>query len=223
MEHRQDGHPAVEDGLPVRVPDGGLDLRLVGIGGVPPVVPGVFLGDVRLAAGGVRADVRRLPVVAAGLHLIEGIGPGRHRLCLQGLCLKGGGHLRPDHPHQILPQGHLLHRVPVQDPQCHLSVQIPRLKGCRLRRLPAVLLRRGRRLPEGRHHRQGQGEQQRRQHRRDGGAPAQISMASHRAAPSLSVSRLGPVPPLYAPGRRKMRPPWTNRRFRGILSCEVLW
>ncbi len=68
-------------------------------------------------AGEIRADIRLVPVVPPGPHLIERIGPGRCGLGFQSLRLKGGGHLCPDHPHQVLPQAHLPNLLPVQDLQ----------------------------------------------------------------------------------------------------------
>ena len=70
VEHRQDGAPAVQDGLSVGLPDRRFDLGLVIIRAVSPVAPGPLLADVGLAAGGVRADVGGVPVVAAGLDFI---------------------------------------------------------------------------------------------------------------------------------------------------------
>ena len=131
-------------------------------------------------------------ILAAGLHLVQGVRPGRHRLGFQSLRLKGGGHLRPDHAHQILSQGHLLHRVPRQNLQHHLSVQVPRLKGLPLRLHSGGII--GEKLClEGHYHRQGQGKQQHQQHRGDGGALVQIRMASHGNSSSF-VPRLRACP-----------------------------
>ena len=43
---------------------------LVGVGIAAPVLPGPVLRDVGLTAGGIRADVGRVAVVAAGLDFI---------------------------------------------------------------------------------------------------------------------------------------------------------
>ena len=122
MEHRQDGHAAVQDGLSVGLPDGGLDLFLIGVRVLAPVVPGVFLRDIRLAAGRVRADVRRVPVAAAGCQLVKGIGTGCHRLSLQRLLCKGRRHLRRRDAEQIVLHGHLPDGIALQYPQRPLPV-----------------------------------------------------------------------------------------------------
>ena len=114
MEHRQDGGLVIEQHLSVGVLHGGAELFLVGVGVIAPVAPGTFLVQPGLAAGVVRADVRRF-VAGAGLELVAGVGPGGHRLGLQSLFGEGGGHLRPEDPQKIGPQVHFHHGLPVQD------------------------------------------------------------------------------------------------------------
>lgn len=90
MEHRQDRRPAVEHHLPVGGGDGVLDLGLIALRVLPPVVRGPVLPQERLAAGVVRADIGGVAVIAAILHLIVRVGPGRHRLGAEGVLGEGG-------------------------------------------------------------------------------------------------------------------------------------
>ena len=88
--------------LSIRIADGpvhGLKPRLPLPGGVVRRVPPP------LAAARVRADIRLL--VLAVLRAPEGIGPGYHRLGLDGLGRKAGGNLRQKHPGEIFIQGHI--------------------------------------------------------------------------------------------------------------------
>ena len=117
MEHRQNRNAAIEDSLPIGRRHRITDLFLISVRLCPPVGPGLLHGDIRLTAGRVCADVRRVPVAAAGCQLVKGIGPGCHRLSLQRLLCKGGGHLRRRDAHQILRQRHFPHSLSVQHPQ----------------------------------------------------------------------------------------------------------
>lgn len=74
MEHRQNRNAAIEDSLPIGRRHRITDLFLISVRLCPPVGPGLLHGDIRLTAGGVRADVRRVPVVAASCQLVKGIG-----------------------------------------------------------------------------------------------------------------------------------------------------
>ena len=224
MEHRQDGHPAVEDGLPVCVPDGGLDLRLVGIGGVPPVVPGVFP---RRCTPGSRWSPCRCPPSPRGCRRsasYRGYRSGPPPPVPSGPLSQRRRASPPGPPPPDTPPG----SSPPPRPRSGPAVSSLRPDPPAERGAASAVSR-----PSS-----------------SGGAPAcrkGVTTARGRANSSAastaetaalrrrSVWRLigllppclspvlGPVPPLYAPGRRKMRPPWTNRRFRGILSCEVLW
>ena len=182
MKHRQDGHAAVEDGLAVGGNDSVFHLFLVSISVLPPVGPGPLLADVGLAAGGVRADVRLAAMAAASLQFINGIGPGGHRLGLQGFLLKGGGHFRTHHTHEIGAQVHLLHGVAAFDLQDRPAVQITageRLALCLVhRRLPGQQFR-----AEGNDDQQRQDEQHRQKRRRHGDALPDSSF--HRSPPLL--------------------------------------
>ena len=105
MEDRVNELALVEDDLVACLRHGGGDLVGVGHGTVPPVALGVRPGDPGLAAVVVGAQVR-VRVVGGGA-LVQGVGAGGHRLGLQGLLLKGGGHLRRHHPPEVLVHVHL--------------------------------------------------------------------------------------------------------------------
>ena len=55
------------------------------------------------------SSVRLEMIFLAVQHLIQRVGPGGHRLGLEGLLLKGGGHLRRHHPPEVVLHVHLLH------------------------------------------------------------------------------------------------------------------
>ena len=172
VEHRQDRRPAVEHHLPVGGGDGVLDLGLIALRVLPPVVRGPVLPQERLAAGVVRADVGGVAVIAAILHLIVRVGPGRHRLGAEGVLGEGGGHLRPQHPLEIVGERHLRDGVPVQHPQRPGAVHLSRRQ-----QLDGLLRLLGGPLPP--HRRHGEDRQQKEQRR-------QAEAHPHRV-PSLRV------------------------------------
>ena len=83
--------------LPSVEPPAGLRRRLLNIG---------------LTAGAVRTDVRAWVLSAPAVLAHHGVGPGGAGLGLEGLLLKGGGHLRRHHPPQVVGHGQL-HHLPV--------------------------------------------------------------------------------------------------------------
>ena len=100
-EHRLDGLPLIEDPQAVGPGDGLLDFLGVGLGAHSPAALRRLPGDVGLAAVDVGAHVG-LRVGAGGVLLFpDGVGAGGAGLGLQGLLLKGGGHLRRHHPEHI--------------------------------------------------------------------------------------------------------------------------
>ena len=127
-EHRLDGLALEEGRHAVGIRHGGGDLVGVGLGVLPPVGGGVRRVDVGLAAGDVGAHVGVRVGLHGALHLGEGVGAGGHRLGLEGLRLKGGGHLRRHHPPQVLVQRQGEH-LPVLQGHPHLYPAVRRLAG----------------------------------------------------------------------------------------------
>ena len=128
MKHRQNRRASVQHRLAVRLLYRPLDFQLVFIGLRSPVGPGRLFVQIRLTAGGIRADIRRVPVVPACPELVQSIRTGRRCLSLQRFQLERRRHLRPDHAHQIRPQIQLQHPLAVQYLQLGISIQRPAFK-----------------------------------------------------------------------------------------------
>ena len=117
MEHRQNGRVVIEQKFPVRAFHGGADFRFQRVRLSAPLRAGLPLTLERLTAAVVRADVGGLAVLAPEGGHPAGIGPGGDGLRLQGLFLKTGGHLSPEHPGEIVRHGHGPDRAIVQYPE----------------------------------------------------------------------------------------------------------
>ena len=118
MEHRHDRRTLVQHHLTVSVRHRLLNFDLALVEFIAPFGSGIRLAEPRRTAGGIGAHVGvRMAVLWRGRHAVVEIGALRHRLRFQGLGLKGGGHLAPYHPRQILRRRHGLHGAAVPQTQ----------------------------------------------------------------------------------------------------------